>query len=120
MLGMACSEENVVILFDAKGTIISFKSSAPSEEELSSLPCIVLTSKERWDPSNVNLDQCSKEEVAISMLLSNPLTNNTGSNMEHHDHNVGMVENKRSLSSVSRALSDDAFLPDMISNVHIA
>eukprot|EP00957_Ditylum_brightwellii_P024457 1846299-Ditylum_brightwellii.AAC.2 len=48
--------KNVIIPFDAKGTIISFKSLIPSKEELYSLPCIVLTSKEQCDPSYLNLE----------------------------------------------------------------
>jgi hypothetical protein len=57
------------IPLDINGTIISFQTRAPTDEELNSYPHIVLTSDHPWDPHNVVLGAVSRsvEEEAANV-----------------------------------------------------
>ena len=69
--GNTNDDDDIFILFDTTGTIVSFESRVPTEFEMSNLPVIVLTA-DQWDPGNVTLSKVSRtiEENEMRTICS--------------------------------------------------
>ena len=101
---------DVFIPFDATGTIISFESRVPTEEEKQSLPIIHLTA-DHWDPEDVTLSKVSRSIEENEMRTIGSLT----SGLSKRD-----IEALGSADSVYRNAELQYFVDRMISSVNVA
>ena len=102
--------DDVFIPFDATGTIISFESRVPTEEEKQSLPIIHLTA-DHWDPENVTLSKVSRSIEENEMRTIGSLT----SGLSKRD-----IEALGSADSIYRNAELQYFVDCMISSVKVA
>lgn len=108
--GITDGGDDVFIPFDAAGTIISFESRVPTQEEMDSLPVIILTA-DHWDPENITL---SKVRSTIEQNVFRTVCSLTSGLMKHD------IEALSRAHSIYRNTELQKFVDRMISRVRVA
>ena len=98
------------IPFDMKGTVISFDSRVPTDQELQDCRHVTMTSNERWNPATMSLAAMREEDIYWQISSFTVRADDRVSDpFEHH-----------LLTDISDVYDDRRLAERMISAVNIA
>ena len=108
----------VLIPFESSGTVVGFKSRVPIDDELLSLPHIVMTNSVEWDPQQINMPGSKKRSwIEDNELFINQVNRNISSVTvrDIHRHETDLA-----LNSISEGLVEQQLVERMIACVNIS
>ena len=120
-LEMYDTETGTVVPLAMHGSTCHFKSRVPTKLELNTLPRIVMTSDEVWDPASLFTQHSLEEEAHARMVSSLKINQETvhcdPSELQCEFNNP---ESDKLLISISSSLTLETMLPRILSSVCVA
>ena len=114
-------ETGTVVPLQMHGSTCHFKSRVPTRLELDTLPRVVMTSDELWDPASLFTQRSSEEEAHTRMVSSIKINQETiHCDPDEPQCEFNDPESDKLLVGISSSLTLETMLPRILSSVRVA